>query len=113
METRERPARQAASGRRGGGVSVRAERIRLYHRAHGTDQPWSLDRLDRLCRLLSCLPDELGALAAVPPNLWAQYLRANRIPPHVALTFVGLERAYLAAVRGAENLPVIPVSLLQ
>ena len=112
METRKRQARQAADGR-GGQVSVRAERIRLYHRAHGTDQPWTRERVDRLCRLLSCLPDELGALAAVPPHTWAHYLKANCVPPHVALTFVHLERAYLAAVRGAKNLPAIPLSLLQ
>lgn len=97
----------------GGGVGVRTERIRLWHRANGTDKVWKTERVMRLCRLLHCLPDELGAYAAVSPAKWARYLQQDSIPATVALHFYGLERAYLLAVHKGHPKPVTPLELFK
>jgi hypothetical protein len=106
----ERESRNTRSPRRL--LSERVVKLQRYHALQATDQPWTRDRVHRLCRLLRCLPEELGALVAITPKQMGQWLRDDRIPPYVGLHFVMLERAYIEAKHGLKAARAVPVEVL-
>lgn len=85
----------------------------MWHRRRGLDEPWRTDRFNRLCKLLNCPVEELGALVGVfDGRLLRRWIDANSIPPYVAINLQMIEDAYMQARHGATFEPVMPVHLL-
>jgi hypothetical protein len=88
-------------------------RIAIHYKHLGLDNGWPAERVRRLCQLVKCTEAELCALCLVTAGDFTRWMKANRIPPHVALHFQLLESAWWEATHpGAPQIPVMPVHLL-
>jgi hypothetical protein len=84
--------------------------IRLHYRRLGLSQGWPWPRVERLCRLLHCTTDELGALCCIEPQQMGFWQMRGKVPSYVALLFALLESAWWEARSGcACPAPVVPI----
>lgn len=85
------------------------ERIIAIRRQNYRDglggESWDREKFFRLCRIIHCQPEELAERYFIPLAVLKKWLKADEIPPYVALHFILLERSYFLCSRLAEIKP--------
>lgn len=86
--------------------------LRDHYRSLGIDVGWGREQVNKLCGMLDVTPVELGALVAIPSRTMRDYMKANRIPPWVALHFQIIQDWYGWKKLGVPFVPKIPMDLV-
>lgn len=92
--------------------TVSSIQIDEYFERTGMLDNWTLARVNRLCRLLSATPFELGKLCAVSFKEMHRYINSESFPGPVRLHFALLESWAIEHRRGAKTTAAIPVHLV-
>lgn len=87
--------------------------IKLHYKKLGLDVGWGNMRFDRLCKLLNCLPEELGACVAMSGTSLKACRKADKFPPTVSLHFAMIEGFIIEMKsKSLKTQPCIPIHLI-
>lgn len=90
-----------------------AELIRQHYARNGLKNGWSSEQFNRLCEMLQCLPEELGALCNISQSDLRRWYSGGLFPPHVSLHFALIERFFLERTIKRFQPPLMPIHLLK
>lgn len=79
----------------------------------GVKKGWTRERFNRLCKLSSLVPEELGALCAVRPTSIRSMMKQDHFPSTVSLHLAIIEAAVIETQCGKTWESPMPVHLLK
>lgn len=88
-------------------------KIRQHYKQLGLNQRWTMQRFNRLCRLMNCLPEELAAICCVSITaLVAAGKNDSEFSLCASLHFAMIESFVIEFKTGLKVRPAMPIDLI-